>query len=102
MPEFIVRIELHGAVESEYTTLHEEMEKVGFSRTIYSSTKDEYHLPHSEYYISDESLDTDKVNEKAQLSARLTKKKFGLLITEARLKDGISFVGLKPVTHLKT
>lgn len=48
MSVFTVRVELHKAEGDEYTKLHEEMEKEGFSRRVRNDTGT-YALPTAEY-----------------------------------------------------
>ena len=52
MHSYLVRIELQNPLLFDYTTLHQEMGKVGFKRTIQANTGIEYHLPNAEYVIS--------------------------------------------------
>ncbi len=82
MPNFTVRVELHGGTADDYETLHAEMETEGFSRTIRSGDGVDYHLPTAEYEIRG-SLSRDGVLEKAKTAATRTRKDFGVLVTES-------------------
>lgn len=93
MAQFMVRVELHGADEDDYETLHEAMEGEGFSRQISSSESVLYHLPTAEYYREGKLSRQDVLDEAKSAVAR-TKKKAGILVTEA---DGFRWSGLKKV-----
>jgi hypothetical protein len=57
MASFITRVELHSATHSDYETLHSEMGREGFLRTIVSDQGVRYHLPTAEYsYIGSRAL----------------------------------------------
>lgn len=49
MPDYIVRVELHGATSADYTKLHSDMKAAGFSQTIRGSDRVDYALPTAEY-----------------------------------------------------
>jgi len=49
MNQYITRVELHAATESDYEKLHLEMAKKGFSRSIVSDGGETYRLPTAEY-----------------------------------------------------
>ncbi|PRE82357.1 type V toxin-antitoxin system endoribonuclease antitoxin GhoS [Burkholderia gladioli] len=51
MPQFLTRIELHEADESDYKKLHEEMGKRFFDRTIVGDDGHTYELPSATYSI---------------------------------------------------
>lgn len=85
MQRFITRIELHKADSDDYETLHQEMEKEGFDKTIKNGNNIEYHLPDGEYYY-DKTIPHDPnkkdytiVLEKAKLAASKTKKSFSII-----------------------
>jgi hypothetical protein len=91
MASFTTRVELHDAKWSDYTALHEEMEKRGFSRTITSSDGKIYELPPAEYnYVG--AVTRDSVHEKAKSAARAVKASFSVLVTEA---TGRTWSGMK-------
>ena len=93
MSVFIVRIELHDAVEEEYEVLHKAMSKVGFSRTVLDTNKIEFHLPKAEYGMSAD-LEPVKVMDIVTKAAEQTNKMFGILLTQAQ---GVTFYNLAPV-----
>jgi hypothetical protein len=81
MSRFITRIELHSANAENYQTLHEEMAKEGFTRTIISSEKIEYDLPNAEYYrIS--NLNLQQILESAKKAAAKTNKTHSIIVSE--------------------
>lgn len=91
MAAFTVRVELHDADGEDYSALHEAMEDEGFSRTITSDSGNTYKLPEAEYVISGDLTRAD-VLARAKDAANLTKKKYGILVTES---SGRTMVGLK-------
>ena len=93
MSVFIVRIELHDAVEEEYEKLHKAMSKSGFSRTVLDTNKVEFHLPKAEYGMSTD-LEPVKVMDIVTRAAQQTHKMFGILLTQAQ---GVTFYNLAPV-----
>ncbi len=93
MSQFMVRVELHGADQDDYETLHEAMEGEGFARQILSDDGGLYHLPTAEYY-REGNLSKQKVLDEAKSAVAKTKKKAGILVTEAR---GFLWSGLKRV-----
>ena len=93
MAQFTVRVELHRANQDDYDALHSAMEEEGFSRQIKSSDGARYHLPTAEY----NRRSTKNLNEilnSAASAARITGKKFGILVTESA---GRRWQGLKEV-----
>lgn len=95
MTAFTVRVELHDGEPSDYETLHEEMEARGFSRTITSDKGITYHLPEAEYSI-DGDLTIDEVLDRAKAAATATRKKFGILVTEATRQKWTGLDKVKP------
>jgi hypothetical protein len=90
MASFMTRVELHGADDDDYQTLHEAMEEGGFSRTIVSSQQATYHLPPAEYYFSGET-DRSTVLQKAKTAAKTTGKEFAIVVTES---NGVTWYNL--------
>jgi hypothetical protein len=93
MNSYTVRIELHDAQFSHYETLHAEMAKRGFSRTITSDDGTTYHLPWAEYnYFGSE--DRQGVLHLAKAAARTTGKSSAVLVTQSagRSWDGLTQV----------
>jgi hypothetical protein len=83
MAKFTTRIELHGASERDYNTLHEAMKERGFSRTIRNSKNVKYHLPTAEYDLIGD-YQPDDVVDMARTAAAETGKKAWVLVTEAK------------------
>lgn len=91
MPKFTTRVELHGASEDDYETLHEAMEEAGFSRQITSSDGKTYYLPWAEY-SREGGLSRDQVLATAKDAAAQTGRKYAVLVTESA---GRTWHGLK-------
>jgi hypothetical protein len=71
MTTFIVRVELHGASESDYERLHVAMAQLGFLRNVIGSDGNTYRLPTAEYRI--ESANTvETVRDLARGAANTT------------------------------
>jgi hypothetical protein len=83
MPAFTTRVELHRATADDYETLHDAMDKRGFSRLIESEEGISYHLPTAEYDISCD-LSRSDVLELAKAAAAKTNKAAAILVTESR------------------
>ncbi|CRM38469.1 MULTISPECIES: type V toxin-antitoxin system endoribonuclease antitoxin GhoS [Pseudomonas] len=81
MANFTVRVELHGADESDYETLYEHMKAKGFTKTITGGDGKVYALPPAEYNLVKE-ITRDKVRDLAVTAAKATKKSAGVLVTE--------------------
>ena len=86
MASYTTRIVLHGAEDANYTQLHAEMGKEGFSRTI-ESNGNTYMLPHAEYNLQGQ-LDKGAVLDRAKSAARrvrsvTTDKDFSVLVTKS-------------------
>jgi hypothetical protein len=62
MPDYTVRIVLHGATAKHYQLLHELMAKAGARRTVCGSQGMLFDLPDGEYVLSN-SLSVGKVME---------------------------------------
>lgn len=90
---FTTRVMLHFADEQEdYTQLHSEMEKQGFTRTIIDTeTGIKYKLPTAEYNYIGEGTKSDILN-KAKIAAKATNLKFAILVTPS---SGRIWVGLE-------
>jgi hypothetical protein len=84
MALFTTRVELHDAPSGTYTSLHEEMAKDGFKRTIsWESDPAIYVLPTAEYNLSAD-LTTQQVLDKAKVAARRAwRNSFGVVVTKA-------------------
>jgi hypothetical protein len=90
MSLFTTRVELHKASSvDDYNTLHKEMEKEGFTRTIkLSSETTVYHLPTAEYNYHSETLNSEQVLELAKKAATRTNKEFSVLVTMVDKTEG--------------
>jgi Endoribonuclease GhoS len=93
MARFTVRVELHSASYSDYETLHNAMERRGFSRRITSGDGKVYHLPTAEYDRGG-LLTSQEVLDAAKAAAVETGKNYAVLVTEAVSR---SWVGLGEV-----
>lgn len=71
MTTFIVRVELHGATESDYEHLHTAMAQIGFVRTVIGSDGKTYRLPTAEYRI-DSTSTVDAIRDSARSAANST------------------------------
>lgn len=81
MNKFTTRVELHDADSDDYETLHAEMERRGFERTITGENGVPSHLPTAEYnYVGD--VECKDVLNSAGAAAKVTGKKHGILVTE--------------------
>lgn len=80
MAQFITRVELHHASESDYATLHAAMEGAGFSRYI-SGNAGTQHLPTAEYNLIG-TYHIDTVYNTAYRAASSTGRTFWLLVSE--------------------
>ncbi len=94
MARFITRVELHGIRHdaAEYTKLHAEMEKRGFSRTIRSSEPKTYKLPPAEYFL-DANWTSQQVLDAAKQGAAAVVKDYSVLVTES---NGSTWYNLQP------
>ncbi|WEK47248.1 MAG: type V toxin-antitoxin system endoribonuclease antitoxin GhoS [Candidatus Andeanibacterium colombiense] len=97
MTQFTTRMVLHGADREEYITLHAEMEKRGFSRTITADSGKVYHLPDAEYDFSG-NVTRDHVRNLAMAAAKAAapRRRAASLVTQA---NGRTWTGLDEVTH---
>lgn len=93
MASFTARVELHDASWSDYETLHEEMGREGFRRTITSDSGTAYHLPTAEYDFAG-TVNRSDVLQKAKSAAARTRKTFAVLVTES---TGRTWYGLTEV-----
>jgi hypothetical protein len=97
MKQFITRIELHGASESDYQKLHHLLGTAGFSRTIIADDGTEFHLPPAQYSSCGES--SPQVRETARQAARMVGKPFAILVSETVSN---AWVGLDKITPLQS
>ena len=92
MAQFTTRVELHGAVERDYTTLHSAMANEGFTRSIVADDGSKYWLPTAEYdYRGDKTR--VEILSKAERAAKTTGKPYEVLVTESA---GRTWTNLKP------
>jgi len=71
MARFTTRVELHDAYGGAYETLHAEIGKRGFTRTIDDGEVNEYQLPIGEYNLESE-LTSKQVCDLAVAAAKQT------------------------------
>jgi len=91
MAQFTTRVELHDADWNDYTKLHAQMARQGFSQTIKSDDGTVYELPPAEYNYSGSITRSDVLN-KAQAAVGAVKTSYAVLVTES---DGRTWSGLK-------
>jgi hypothetical protein len=91
MASFTTRVELHGAVASDYETLHQKMAAEGFSRIITSGDGKRYWLPPAEYNYEGAVTEAD-VLAKAKAAASQVKTSFAVFVTVAGTR---TWYGLK-------
>ena len=92
MTKFTTRVELHDADWSEYSSLHAQMHRQGFTNTVTSGDGKLYELPPAEYNY--EGTDTrSQVLDKAKAAATAVKKSFAIIVTESA---GRTWEGLSP------
>jgi hypothetical protein len=94
MSNFTIRVELHSATESDYTTLHEAMKEEGFSRRIKKGDGPSFHLPTAEYSKKGKFTAVAILN-RAKKAATTTGKKFGILVTKS--EEARKWFGLEEV-----
>lgn len=80
---YTVRIVLHGAEDNPgaYEILHNEMQKIGFTKTIESSDKKIYDLPPGEYNLIS-TIEIDQVLQNAQGAAQVTKHRYSVFVSQ--------------------
>jgi endonuclease YncB( thermonuclease family) len=94
MPRFITRVELHAAIYQDYETLHAEMKKLKFFRTIQDTTTNQtFHLPTAEYWSNGDTITVDQVAKLAEIAAKTTGKKYSIITVKSA---GVSFINLDP------
>jgi hypothetical protein len=81
MSSFLVRIELHNAIWSDYNALHVAMERAGFSRLIQSDSGKWFRLPTAEYKIVS-SDGVVAIRDRARNAANLTGKANAVLAVD--------------------
>lgn len=86
MTMFTVRIELHEVYshkpgQREYTKLHEEMEKHGFSRTILGESGRTFQMPSAEYHLIGDYTLTD-IRDRVVIIAQNVWASVCVLVTE--------------------
>lgn len=91
--QFTTRVELHAAAKQDYHTLHQAMEREGFSRVIQGSNGQWYELPEAEYNREANMPITD-VRESAGRAASTTGRNYSVLVSEATSR---AWIGLPVV-----
>ena len=82
MALFIVRIELHLALSSDYDVLHRSMAQAGFHRKIRDGSTD-YNLPTAEYSI-ESPANVFAIRDQAAQTAAVTGKAASVLAIEVK------------------
>jgi hypothetical protein len=82
MPQFIIRIELHGAKGEVYSKLNSAMGHQGFLRTITGNDGIVYLLPTAEYIGFGLGLTAERVRGDAVAGASTVSGKFAVLVAE--------------------
>ena len=82
MPQFIIRIELHGARDEDYSKLNSAMGHHGFLRTITGNDGIVYLLPTTEYIRYGPDLTAEKVRGEAIVGASTVFEKLAVLVAE--------------------
>ena len=83
---FLVRVELHNAIERDYQVLHTAMAKLGFNRYLVSSSGTKYELPTAEY-ISWSNSNVTAIKALVRTAANSTGKTSWLLVAETAQLD---------------
>jgi hypothetical protein len=96
MPQFITRIELHGAKGEDYNRLHIAMAGRGFSREIRASNGPVYLLPTADYIRDGGELTSHIVYIDAWGAASSVSARFSVLVVEAA--QPLTFSGLEPAS----
>ena len=89
---YIVRIDLLDAESEDHDRFHEALKAGGFSDTIYANDNSVYQLPTGEYWIESD-FKIDQMLAKSIVAARLSLKKYRILVTESK---AIAWEGLEP------
>ncbi len=95
MPQFITRVEMHGADAEHYAKLHAAMRDHGFSRKIISDDGTIYKLPTAEYNRNGENLSIQGVYEEAWRVAKSISETPAVLVIETAGR--IIWNGLEPL-----
>jgi hypothetical protein len=82
MPDFTVRVELHGAEWEDYDALRVEMEAEGFASIVRGSGGTPYELPAGEYALSVD-LTRQQVLARARQAVERSGYSCAILVTES-------------------
>jgi hypothetical protein len=82
MPNFITRIELHGASTNDYERLHAAMAVEKFHRVILDDQGKRYQLPTAEYFSHGETLTVETVRDLADRAAAKIAKPYWVLVSQ--------------------
>jgi hypothetical protein len=99
MPNFVARVELHRAPQSDYRVLHEQMRARNWATWIQASNGRRYHLPQGSYY-SDAHPHRQAALNDAIAAANATGHKSSIVVTEG----GSTWEGLleiRPVNSMR-
>ena len=82
MAQFITRVELHDyATGEQYQTLHDAMQKEGFSRIITTNNGQKYNLPTAEYNRYD-NVPVENILQSAERAAKTVGKRYSIITSE--------------------
>lgn len=93
MAKFTVRVELHNATREDYTKLHQQMARYGFTDIIASDEGRKYRLPPADYHFEGNATRSN-VLEKAKAAAGSVVSKYAVLVTES---SGRTWHGLEQI-----
>ena len=93
MPDFVVRVVLHGAKDPEdYNDFHDDMEAKHYYRTIKGSNGTTYELPPATYWATGDSWTKETIRDEVHTLADATGFKNAVFVT---VSNGSAWVGLK-------
>jgi hypothetical protein len=73
MPDYTVRVELHGATHAEYDQLHQAMRTAGFYTAIGGENGQGFRLPTAEYVVDASPLSVTEIRDLVLKIATLVK-----------------------------
>ena len=82
MANYITRVELHAATYDDYETLHDEMERRGYTRTIVGDNRVTYQLPTGTYVMGSGSASRQDALNRAAAAARATGKNSSIIVAD--------------------
>jgi len=93
LPDFIVRVVLHGAKDPEdYNNFHDDMKAKRYYRTIKGSDGTTYELPPATYQATGDNWTKEMIRDEVRALADATGFKNAVLVT---VSNGSAWIGLK-------